>query len=58
MSVAIIRRRDVANLKTAYHRFGIKRLPTLGALESRGILRQLGRGTYKLAKKRKRMGAV
>jgi hypothetical protein len=58
MSVAIIRRRDVANIKAAYHKFGIKRLPTLGALESRGILRQLGRGKYKLTKKRKAMGAV
>jgi hypothetical protein len=58
MSIAIIRRRDVANIKAAYHKFGIKRLPTLGALKSRGILRQLGRGTYKLTKKRKPMGMV
>jgi hypothetical protein len=58
MAIAVIRRRDVANIKAAYHKFGIKRLPTLAALESRGIVRQLGRGTYRLAKKRKPMGAV
>jgi hypothetical protein len=54
----IIHRREAAILKTAYHRGGIKRLPTLGALASRGILRQVGRGAYKLARKRRPMGAV
>jgi hypothetical protein len=58
MPTMIIRRRDVANIKHAYHKFGIKRLPTLAALESRGIVRQLGRGTYKLTRRRKPMGQV
>jgi predicted transcriptional regulator of viral defense system len=53
-----IRRRDVANYKTALHRAGIKRLPTLSTLTERGILREVGRGRYQLTRKRNPMGAV
>lgn len=54
----VIRRREAAVLKTAYHRAGLKRLPTLGHLAEIGILRELGRGRYTLARARKPMGAV
>jgi hypothetical protein len=54
----VIRRREIAIYKTALHRAGIKRLPTLASLHMRGIIKPVGRGAYTLCRKRKRMGAV
>jgi hypothetical protein len=53
-----IRRRDVANYKTALHRAGVKRLPMLKTLVERGILIEIGWGRYTLKRGRQRMGAV
>lgn len=54
----VIRRREVAIYKQALHRAGIRRLPTLASLESRGIIKTVGRGAYRLRRKGKSMGAV
>jgi len=48
----------VAIYKQALHRAGIRRLPTLASLESRGIIKTVGRGAYRLRRKGKSMGAV
>ena len=53
-----IRRRDVANYKSALRRAGVKRLPLLKTLVELGILREMGWGRYELKRGRHRMGAV
>jgi hypothetical protein len=53
-----IRRREIALYKTALHRAGVKRLPTLKNLADRGILRELGWGRYRLSRKARNVGMV